>query len=80
LQPGSRNKITEEVRGALLKAFHAVGEADYLEEVARTNPAVFCTLLGKILPHELATSTGPITHEVLLKWTTPERAKARGLV
>jgi hypothetical protein len=77
-KPGSRNKITEEVRVAVLKAFHAVGEADYLEEVARTNPAVFCTLLGKILPHELATSTEPITHEVVLKWMTPEMAKNRG--
>jgi hypothetical protein len=44
--------------------------------VARTNPAVFCTLLGKILRHELASSTGPITHEVVLKWMTPEKAKA----
>jgi hypothetical protein len=38
-KPGSRNKITEEVRVALLKAFHFVGEADYLEEVARPHPA-----------------------------------------
>ena len=78
-KPGSRNKITEEVRVALLKAFHAVGEADYLEEVARTHPAVFCALLGKILPTEMATD-GPITQEVVLKWMTPEMAKARGFV
>jgi hypothetical protein len=78
-KPGSRNKITEEVRVALLKAFHAVGEADYLEEVARTHPAVFCTLLGKILPTEIAADE-PITHEVVLKWMTPEMAKARGFV
>jgi hypothetical protein len=43
------------------------------------NPAVFCALLGKILPTEIADDE-PITHEVVLKWMTPEMAKARGLV
>jgi hypothetical protein len=36
-------------------------------------------LLGKLLPTEIAADE-PVTHEVVLKWMTPEMAKARGLV
>jgi hypothetical protein len=46
--------------------------------IAREQPTVFCTLLGKILPHELATRGGALKTEVLLRWMTPEMAKARG--
>ena len=57
-----------------------LGGSAYLVRVAKENPAAFCTLLGKLLPHELATSGGPLKHEVVLRWMTPEMAKARGLV
>jgi hypothetical protein len=77
-KPGSRNKFTTEVRAAILDAFVQAGGSSYLVRVANENPAAFCALLGKILPMELATD-GPITHEVVLKWMTPEMAKARGL-
>jgi len=52
----------------------------WLVRVANENPAAFCALLGKVLPHELATSGGALKHEVVLRWMTPEMAKARGLV
>ncbi len=68
------------VRDAVLTAFDRLGGAKYLEEIGRTNPAVFITLLGRILPHELATSGGSLRHEVLLRWMTPEMAKARGFI
>ena len=61
-----------------MAAFDKLGGVKYLENVGRTNPPVFCMLLGKILPHELATSGGPLRQEVLLRWMTPEMAKARG--
>jgi hypothetical protein len=54
--------------------------SSWLVRVAKENPAAFCSLLGKILPHELATPGGPLKHEVLLRWMTPEMAAARGLV
>ena len=48
------------------------------ELIAREQPAVFCSLLARILPHELATSGGPLKQEILLRWMSPEMAKARG--
>ena len=68
---GTPNKITAEVRAAILDAFVQDGGSSYLVRVANENPAAFCALLGKILPMELATG-GPVTHEVVLKWMTPE--------
>ena len=76
---GTPNKIGAEVRAAILDAFVQVGGSSYLVRVANEHPAVFCTLLGKILPTEMAADE-PITHEVVLKWMTPEMAKARGYV
>jgi len=68
------------VRTAILTAFAQLGGSSWLVRVANENPAAFCALLGKILPHELATSGGPLNHEVVLRWMTPEMAAARGLV
>jgi hypothetical protein len=76
---GTPNKIGVEVRAAILDAFVQAGGSSWLVRVADEHPAVFCALLGKILPMELATDE-PITHEVVLKWMTPEMAAARGLV
>jgi hypothetical protein len=76
---GTPNKA-EHIRTAVMKAFDAVGGDKYLQRIAQEQPAVFCNLLGKILPHELATSGGSLRHEVLLRWMTPEMAKARGLL
>jgi hypothetical protein len=76
---GTPNKIGAEARAAILDAFVQVGGSSYLVRVADEHPAVFCALLGKILPTEIATDE-PITHEVVLKWMTPEMAKARGYV
>ena len=78
-KPGVGNKA-ETVRNAVMMAFDKVGGAKYLEQVARTNPAVFVMLLGRILPHELATSGGSLRHEVLLRWMTPEMARNRGFI
>ncbi len=74
---GSRN--TTELRAAVLAAFAELGGSAWLVRVANENPAAFCALLGKILPHELATSGVALKHEVVLRWMTPEMARARGL-
>ena len=73
------NKIAAEVRAAILDAFVQVGGSSYLVRVANEYPPALCTLLGKILPHELATFGGPLKREVVLRWMTPEMARARGL-
>ena len=60
-RPGSRNKLTTEVRAAILDAFVQLGGSSYLVRVANENPAALCALLGKILPMELA-AAGEIIH------------------
>ncbi len=47
---GTPNKTTASVKEAIAAAFDEVGGKDYLVQVARSEPKVFCTLLGKLLP------------------------------
>lgn len=47
---GSPNKMTADIKAAILEAFQSVGAAEYLVGVAKTNPQVFCALIGKVLP------------------------------
>lgn len=51
---GTPNKTTAQVKEAILKAFEGVGGVEYLKGVANDNPAVFCQLLGKVLPLQVA--------------------------
>jgi hypothetical protein len=47
---GTPNKITSDVKAAIIEAFENAGGAEYLTELAKTNPSVFCVLLGKLIP------------------------------
>lgn len=50
---GVPNKITRDLKDAIMNAFTQVGGEDYLVVVARQKPEAFLTLLGKLLPHTL---------------------------
>lgn len=50
---GVPNKITTEIKTAILAAFDKAGGQDYLARQAEENPVAFMTLLGKILPAEI---------------------------
>jgi len=51
---GSPNKITTDVKQAIVKAFDAVGGHEYLVGLATSDPKAFCTLLGKTVPVSVA--------------------------
>lgn len=53
---GSPNKLTRDVKLAIENAFVEVGGEKYLVKIAKEQPAVFCRLLGQIIPKEI---TGP---------------------
>lgn len=55
---GTPNKTTAEVKEAILAAFDKVGGPAYLQRVAKKNPQVFCTLLGKVLPLQVTGENG----------------------
>lgn len=50
---GSQSKIGQQIRQALHEALDAVGGVEYLKDVAKTNPQVFCSLVSKIIPAEI---------------------------
>jgi hypothetical protein len=51
---GSPNKASADLKQAILEALDEVGGVKYLREVAQANHAVFCSLLGRVLPMTLA--------------------------
>jgi hypothetical protein len=62
------------VKAAIMAAFDQVGGAEYLKNVAQTDPRTFCTLLGKILPTQVTgdAETGPVRIE--FSWLPPQSA------
>jgi hypothetical protein len=47
---GSPNKLSADVKEAIMAPFNEGAGVDYLKTVATPDPRTFCTLLGKILP------------------------------
>ena len=56
--PRGPGKYGKEIKEAIYRAFHnpEVGGDKYLVRLANENPAIFCALLGKIVPAELVVS------------------------
>jgi hypothetical protein len=50
---GAVNKLTADLRDAIIDAFGQVGGAEYLVEQARANPQAFMALLGKVIPKDV---------------------------
>ena len=53
------NKITSDLKAAILEAFCEAGGVTYLRKIAKSKPQVFCALLGKILPPQTQISAEP---------------------
>jgi hypothetical protein len=51
---GTPNKLTKDVKTALLNAFAKAGGEAYLLTIAKTDPKTFCALLGKAMPMQVA--------------------------
>lgn len=70
---GSPNKITADLKRAILEAAEAAGgeggTAGYLARQAEENPASFMTLLGKVLPLDHTNNGGAFTFpaEIVLR-------------
>lgn len=64
---GTPNRITLDLKIAILNAFTKLGGEDYLVVLGRRNPTVFGTLLGKVLPLTVNASLDVTTHEAALK-------------
>jgi hypothetical protein len=59
---GTPNKITRDIREAVLQSFETAGGAEYLATQARDNPTAYLTLLGKVLPMQV---TGEVVTRIV---------------
>ncbi len=71
-KPGVPNKITMQIKDAILAAAAAAGGAKgmqgYLEQQAKENPNAFMGLLGKVMPTQLTgDGGGPLQVDGLIK-------------
>ena len=55
---GTPNKLSADVKDAIMRAFADAGGHKYLSGIAVSHPAVFCQLVGKILPLEVTGANG----------------------
>lgn len=49
-KPGTPNKLTGDVKAAIVAAFDEAGGKDYLVKLAKEDPRTFCSLVGKVVP------------------------------
>lgn len=68
---GAPNKITADIKAAILGAFQAKGGQKYLEGVADSDPKTFCALLGKILPTQITGVDGDAV-KLTVTWANSE--------
>jgi len=70
---GIPNKTTTAVKEMILEALNNKGGVEYLEKQADTNPTAFLTLIGKVIPLQVA---GELEHKVkvsgALAWKQPQ--------
>lgn len=55
---GTPNILTSDVKTMILAALDKAGGVEYLVSQARESPAAFMTLVGKVLPTQLANADG----------------------
>ena len=62
---GTPNKTTTLIKDMIIKALDEAGGVDYLVDVAKDNPAAFCTLIGKVLPMNHTSEDGTMSPRVI---------------
>lgn len=66
---GTPNKLNAQVKEAIEEAFARAGGPDYLLGVAKEQPQVFCTLLGRVLPLQV-TGDPAAPVKLVLEWAS----------
>lgn len=72
---GTPNKLTATVKEAIERAFHEVGGHAYLVKQAKENPQAFITLLGKVIPLQVAAEIATTTSSIA--GLSPDEIRAR---
>jgi hypothetical protein len=53
-KPGSQNKVTKAIKDMVIEAMSEAGGVAYLVVQSRENPVAFMTLIGKVIPLQVA--------------------------
>lgn len=62
---GSVNKTTAAVKDMVIQALSDAGGVKYLTKQAQANPAAFMTLVGKVIPLQVAgDKDNPVVHRI----------------
>ncbi len=61
---GSLDKGNAMIRELIVKALDNLGGTKYLEQTAKSHPAAFLSLLGKVMPVQLEGGDKPIQHAI----------------
>lgn len=76
---GTPNKTTALLKDAILRAAEKAGDGDiveYLTLQARVNPGPFMSLLGKVLPMQIAGDPdNPVVHEIVIRGVPANKSK-----
>lgn len=66
---GSIDKGNAMIRDMIVKALEGVGGVEYLESTARSHPAAFLSLVGKVMPVQVeGGGGGPIDHSLTVQF------------
>lgn len=65
---GSLDKGNATIRQMIVEALHGVGGVGYLQDTAKSHPAAFLSLIGKVMPVEIANPEGE-AFKTENKWT-----------
>lgn len=65
---GTPNKVDASIKDMVVQALHNAGGAAYLTEQAHANPSAFMTLVGRVLPLQLANADGSNALVVDFRW------------
>jgi hypothetical protein len=71
---GVPNKISAALKDMILGALNDAGGQQYLVEQARENPVAFLTLIGKVLPMQIA---GDPAEPLQISWIRDSEADGR---
>lgn len=66
---GALNKATAQLKDMILEALSDAGGVDYLKRQANENPTAFLSLIGKVLPMQVAAPDG-MSGKVTIEWQT----------
>jgi hypothetical protein len=66
---GSLDKGNAMIREMIVEALDGVGGVEYLQETAKSHPAAFLSLIGKVMPVQIAgEGGGPVKHSLTVEF------------